>query len=217
MRGMLMADFNRPADALASFEKAVALKPDYSKARWGACTAALPILYAEEGEIAAHRADYERRLRALCADYEAGRIPGDMSKGLGMAPAVLPRLPGPQRPRPAEPVRRPCRAHHGRALRRGRARAAARAGRAGARRHRQRLLLPAFGLEDRRQGLGHPARSASASRCSAITPARSRTAKPQLARKHCHRFVQGPHSTERWRRDHPGRPAARSALSRTSA
>ena len=85
MRGMLMADFNRTAEALASFEKAVALKPDYSKARWGACTAALPILYAEETEIAAQRADYERRLRALRAAYEAGHIPGDMSKGLGMA------------------------------------------------------------------------------------------------------------------------------------
>ena len=31
------------------------------------------------------RADYERRLRALRAAYEAGHIPGDMSKGLGMA------------------------------------------------------------------------------------------------------------------------------------
>src|SRR5258706_438371 len=52
MRGMLMADFNRYLEALASFERALALKPDYSKARWGSCTAALPILYAEEGEMA---------------------------------------------------------------------------------------------------------------------------------------------------------------------
>jgi len=85
MRAMLMADFNRPADAVASYERAVSLKPDYSKARWGSCTAALPILYAEEDQIAAQRADYERRLRALRADYVAGRIPGDLSKGLGMA------------------------------------------------------------------------------------------------------------------------------------
>jgi protein O-GlcNAc transferase len=84
MRGMLLADSNKTAEALTSFEKAVALKPDYSKARWASCTAALPILYAEESQIAAQRADYERRLRALRADYEAGRIPGDMSKGLGM-------------------------------------------------------------------------------------------------------------------------------------
>jgi hypothetical protein len=85
MRGMLMADFNRTADALSSYERAVSLKRDYSKARWGSCMAALPILYAEAAEIATQRAEYERRLRALRAAYEAGQIPGDMSKGLGMA------------------------------------------------------------------------------------------------------------------------------------
>ena len=85
MRGMLFADFNQPIEALKSYERAVALKPDYSKARWSSCMAALPILYANETEIDIRRADYERRLRALCAEYEAGRIPGDMTKGLGMA------------------------------------------------------------------------------------------------------------------------------------
>jgi len=85
MRGMLMADFNRYREALASFERALALKPDYSKARWGSCTAALPILYADESEIAAQRADYERRLRALRTAYDAGHIPGDLSKALGQA------------------------------------------------------------------------------------------------------------------------------------
>ena len=85
MRGMIMGDFNRTADALMSYEKAVSLQPDHSKARWAACTAALPILYAEEGEIAVQRADYQQRLTALRAEYEAGRIPGDLSKGLGTA------------------------------------------------------------------------------------------------------------------------------------
>lgn len=85
MRAMVMGDFNCADQAVASCDMAVALKPDYSKARWGSCIAALPVLYAEEGEIAVRRAEYERRLRALCAAYEAGRIPGDMTKGLGMA------------------------------------------------------------------------------------------------------------------------------------
>jgi protein O-GlcNAc transferase len=84
MRGMLMADANKTAEAVTSFEKAVALKPDYGKARWASATSALPILYAEESQIATQRAEYERRLRALRAAYEAGHIPGDMSKGLGM-------------------------------------------------------------------------------------------------------------------------------------
>ena len=42
-------------------------------------------------------------------------------------------------------------------------------------------------------------RPRSASNCSAITPAPSRMPKPRSPRQHCHRFVQGPHSTERWR------------------
>ncbi len=85
MRGMLLADFNQPVEALKSYERAVALKPDFSKARWSACMAALPILYGNEADVDVRRGDYERRLHALIADYEAGRIPGDMTKGLGMA------------------------------------------------------------------------------------------------------------------------------------
>lgn len=85
MLGLLFADCNRPVDAVKSYERAVALKPDFSNARWLSCAAALPILYAEESDIDARRADYQRRLHALIADYEAGRIPGDMTKGLGMA------------------------------------------------------------------------------------------------------------------------------------
>jgi predicted O-linked N-acetylglucosamine transferase (SPINDLY family) len=85
MRGMLLADFNRHIEAVKSYERAAALKPDYSKARWASCMATLPILYADESEIETQRAEYERRLRALCADYEAGRIEADMTKGLGMA------------------------------------------------------------------------------------------------------------------------------------
>jgi predicted O-linked N-acetylglucosamine transferase (SPINDLY family) len=85
MRAMLMADFNRADQAVASCEMAVSLKPDYSKARWGTCMSVLPILYAEESEIAARRVEYERRLRALRADYEAGRVAADLVKGLGMA------------------------------------------------------------------------------------------------------------------------------------
>jgi len=84
-RGMMLADASRHAEAVASYERAVSLKPDYSKARWAACMGTLPILYADEAEIGRQRAEYERRLRALCAAYEARQIPGDMSKGLGMA------------------------------------------------------------------------------------------------------------------------------------
>jgi predicted O-linked N-acetylglucosamine transferase (SPINDLY family) len=84
-RGMMLADANRPVDAVKSYERAVALKPGHSRARWAACTASLPILYAEEAEIGDRRTDYEQRLRALASAYETGGIPGDMSRGVGMA------------------------------------------------------------------------------------------------------------------------------------
>jgi predicted O-linked N-acetylglucosamine transferase (SPINDLY family) len=90
-RGMMHADENRRAQAMADYDMAVALKPNYSKARWASCTAALPVLYTEESEIAERRADYDKRLRALRTAYEAGEIPADMSIGAGMAqPFLLP-------------------------------------------------------------------------------------------------------------------------------
>jgi predicted O-linked N-acetylglucosamine transferase (SPINDLY family) len=84
-RGLMLSDWNRAAEAVASYERAVALKPTFSKARWASCMGVLPILYADETEIEARRGEYQRRLTALAADYDAGRIPGDMSVGLGMA------------------------------------------------------------------------------------------------------------------------------------
>lgn len=85
MRGRVMIELNRPDDAVACCETAVALNPEFSRARWTVPLFTLPILYKDESEIAVRRADYERRLRALRADVEAGRIPGDMTKGLGWA------------------------------------------------------------------------------------------------------------------------------------
>jgi predicted O-linked N-acetylglucosamine transferase (SPINDLY family) len=84
-RGMLLAAFNRCMEAAASYDRAVALKPDYSEARWASCVAVLPILYSQEAEIEAQRAEYERRLRALAADVDSGRAPGDLSRGIGNA------------------------------------------------------------------------------------------------------------------------------------
>ena len=85
MRGRVMVELNRPDDAVACCEQAVALNPEFTRARWTTPLFTLPILYAVQSEIAVRRADYERRLRALRSDIEAGRIPGDMTKGLGWA------------------------------------------------------------------------------------------------------------------------------------
>jgi len=41
------------------------------------------ILYAEADEVTTRRAAYERKLRALCADVEAGKAAGDLVKAVG--------------------------------------------------------------------------------------------------------------------------------------
>lgn len=85
MRARVLVELNRPDDAVASCEKAVTFNPAYCRARWTTPLFGLPILYAEEAEIDIRRADYERRLKALRDDHQAGRIPGDMSNGVGWA------------------------------------------------------------------------------------------------------------------------------------
>jgi predicted O-linked N-acetylglucosamine transferase (SPINDLY family) len=198
MRGMMMGDFNRAAEAVASFERAAALQPDYSKAHWGACTAALPILYAEEGEIARQRADYERRLRAMRANYEAGRIPADMSKGLGMAQPFFLAYQG----------------HNDRELQ---GLFGELASKIMADRHGQAELAPP-------PAPGEPIRVGIVSgfffqhsvwkigvkgwvtqfdrerfQVFGYHTGCLHDAETEIARQHCHRFVQGPFSTERWR------------------
>jgi protein O-GlcNAc transferase len=198
MRAMLMADFNRYRDAIASVERAVALKPDYSKARWGSCTAALPILYAEESEIAAQRADYERRLRALRSAYEAGHIPGDLSKGLGQGqPFFL--------------------AYQGRTDRELQSLFGSLASDIMLKRYGPAELAPPP-AEDEPVRVGivsgffyqHSVwKIGVRGWVSQLDPKRfqvsgyytgsSQDAETALARQFCHRFVQGPASTERWR------------------
>ena len=81
-RGKIFIDLNRNDDAAADFQKALAIRPAYAEARFAACIAELPILYADEGEIVRRRAAYEKKLRALCDDVEAGRVPGDLVKAI---------------------------------------------------------------------------------------------------------------------------------------
>ena len=213
MRGMLMADFNRPAEALASYEKAVALKPDYSKARWASCTAALPILYAEESQIAVQRTDYERRLRALRSAYEAGQIPGDLSKGIGMAQPFFLAYQGyndrelqslfgglaarimTDRYGTAELASPPA---PGERIRVG--------------------IVSGFFYQHSVWKVGVRGWVAELDRTrfqvSAYHTGSKQDAETELARAHCHRFVQGPNSTERVAADHPRRPSPCPAVPR---
>ena len=159
MRGMLMADFNRTAEAVASYREGGRAQARLQQGALGVVHGgAADPLRRRGARSPTQRAEYERRLRALRAAYEAGRIPATCRRASAW------------RSRSSSPIRATttatCRRLFGGLAARimadrygdGRARAAAGAGRTDPRRHRQRLLLSAFGLEDRRQGLGHAAR-----------------------------------------------------------
>ncbi len=83
-RGRLLLDLNRNAGAKADFQKALALKPDFAEARFAACFAELPILYADEAEIVRQRTAYEQSLRDLCGDVDAGKVAGDLVKAVSV-------------------------------------------------------------------------------------------------------------------------------------
>lgn len=88
-RGRVYIDLNRNDEAAADFTRALALRPDFIEARVADVFAQLPILYAEEEEIAGRRLVYERKLRALCEDAAAGRLNGDWSKALAVKQPFL--------------------------------------------------------------------------------------------------------------------------------
>ena len=198
LRARVMIELNRPDDAVASCEKAVALNPAFSRARWTTPLFTLPVLYAEEGEIAMRRADYDRRLRALCDDYEAGRIPGDMSNGMGWA----------------QPFYLAYQGHCDRDLQTMFGGLATRV--MAARYGEAELAPPPAPDEPIRVGIvsgfffQHSVWKVGARGwVTQLDPKQfqifgySTTLKSdgetELARKHCHRFVEGPHSLEQWR------------------
>jgi predicted O-linked N-acetylglucosamine transferase (SPINDLY family) len=88
-RGRVYLDLNRNDEAVADFQKALALEPDFAEARFAECFAQLPILYADEAEIARRREAYAQKLRALCDDVAAGRVAGDLIKALAVKQPFL--------------------------------------------------------------------------------------------------------------------------------
>jgi len=91
--GFAYQDQGRLAQATRHFRRALALKPDYVEVKFALCMAQLPILYADEPEIARCRAAYEERLNALCDEVivagaacdEADRaiVPRALADGVG--------------------------------------------------------------------------------------------------------------------------------------
>jgi protein O-GlcNAc transferase len=82
LRGGCLRSLNRMEDAQASYQRVLALDPNHAEARFAACMAELPVLYADEAEIGRCRAGYGERLEALCSDVGSGRVSG-LAKGVG--------------------------------------------------------------------------------------------------------------------------------------
>jgi predicted O-linked N-acetylglucosamine transferase (SPINDLY family) len=198
MRGRVMVELNRPDDAVASCEQAVALDPSFTRARWTTPLFTLPVLYADESQIGERRADYERRLRKLSDDYDAGRVPGDMSKGVGWAQPFFLAYQG----------------HCDRDLQVMFGKLATQV--MSARYGETELASPPAPGEPIRVGIvsgfffQHSVWKIGAKAwVTQLDPNRfqvfgysvgfERDSETELARKHCHRFVEGPRSIEQWR------------------
>src|SRR5229473_5290768 len=81
--GVALRSKGKIADARASFERALKIRPDFLEAKFALCMAQLPILCADEPEIARARADYRQHLIALRDDVERSRSPGDLAEAVG--------------------------------------------------------------------------------------------------------------------------------------
>jgi protein O-GlcNAc transferase len=82
-RGVALRGQSRFTEAAASFERSLAIRPDFFAAKFAACMARLPIVYADEAEIARQRAAYEADLRALGDEVERATRPGDFADVVG--------------------------------------------------------------------------------------------------------------------------------------
>ena len=83
-RGRVLSKLNRAGEAAASHRRAVAAQPSHAEARVAACFAELPIIYEDEADVIRQRAAFERELRALAADVEAGRVPGNLPNAVAV-------------------------------------------------------------------------------------------------------------------------------------
>ena len=82
-RGRALRAMNRWQEALESYDQALAINPDHADAKFGKCMAELPVLYADELEIARRRAAYQEQLTALCEEIDRGRTRADLAKIVG--------------------------------------------------------------------------------------------------------------------------------------
>lgn len=69
---------NRNDEAVKSAQAAIDIDPENALCRFLSCVCELRILYDSERDVEARRRAYENKLRAICSDYEAGRLRTNM-------------------------------------------------------------------------------------------------------------------------------------------
>ena len=69
---------NRNDEAVKSAQAAIDIDSENALCRFLSCVCELRILYDSEGDVEARRRAYENKLRAICSDYEAGRLRTNM-------------------------------------------------------------------------------------------------------------------------------------------
>lgn len=69
--------------AVAQQQRALASRPDYGLAHFARCVAELPVVYADEAEIARRRAAYQERLHRLCEDVDRPGALDDPAAAVG--------------------------------------------------------------------------------------------------------------------------------------
>jgi protein O-GlcNAc transferase len=87
--GVALSEQGRRAEAVMHFERALALKSNYAEAKLALCMAQLAILYMEEPEIAGRRAAYKERLEALCNDVDRRTTSSDLAEAIGSSQPFL--------------------------------------------------------------------------------------------------------------------------------
>ena len=73
---------NRNDEAVKSAQAAIDIDPENALCRFLSCVCELRISYENEDDVQARRRAYEHKLRAICSDYEAGRLGTNMIEAI---------------------------------------------------------------------------------------------------------------------------------------
>ena len=147
---------NRNDEAVKSAQAAIDIDPENALCRFLSCVCELRISYENEDDVEARRGAYENKLRAICSDYEAGRLGTNMIEAIAHCKPFYLAYQGRQRPGFADPVRDTSVPGHRSTVFSSRYAGAPRGRRTCPRGLREQPFLRALELENSDQGLDEP-------------------------------------------------------------